>query len=270
MTFEKLEKRARKNWEDIEDGFTPIIRVGAATCGLAAGAGEVIEAIEEEIRKLSLSVKVIKAGCIGCCYAEPLMDIKKPGKPRIMYNYVIPDKVREIMRDYLVSDNPRPDLAMGTVGGDTIEDIPKFFELPYYKPQVRLITENCGTIDPKDIDQYIANGGFEGFKKALSLSPDEVIEEVKKSGLRGRGGAGFPTGLKWSFCRGAKNFPKYIICNADEGDPGAFMDRSVLEGDPYRVLEGMLIGGYAIGASEGYIYCRAEYPLAIELITNAL
>jgi NADH-quinone oxidoreductase subunit F len=164
----------------------------------------------------------------------------------------------------------RPDLAMGTIGNEEIDDIPRFFDLPYYKPQVRLITENCGTIDPRDINQYIASGGFEGLHTALSMSPEEVIAAVKASGLRGRGGAGFPTGLKWDFCRKAHGSPKYLICNADEGDPGAFMDRSVLEGDCYRVLEGMLIGGYAIGASEGYIYCRAEYPLAVELITNAI
>jgi len=270
MTFEELRERAQKKWKEIEGGAIPLIRVGAATCGLAAGAGEATEAIEEEVKKLNLDVKIVKVGCIGCCYAEPLIDIKKPGRPRIMYNYVTPDEAREITRDYIVADNPRPDLAMGTMGKGEVEDIPRFFELPYYKPQVRLITENCGTIDPRDIDQYIANGGFEGLKKALSMSPDDVIEVVKKSGLRGRGGAGFPTGLKWGFCRGAKGSPKYIICNADEGDPGAFMDRSVLEGDPYRVLEGMLVGGYAIGAPEGYIYCRAEYPLAVELITNAL
>ena len=270
MTIEELQQRAREKWKEIEEGSLSLIRVGAATCGLAAGAGEVIEAIEEEVKKLNLDVNIINVGCIGCCYAEPLIDIKKPGKPRVMYNYVTPDKAREITRDYIVTDNPRPDLAMGAIGNGEVDDIPKFFELPYYKPQVRLITENCGTIDPRDIDEYIANGGFEGLKKALSMKPEDVIEEMKKSSLRGRGGAGFPTGLKWGFCREAKGSPKYLICNADEGDPGAFMDRSVLEGDPCRVLEGMLIGGYAIGASECYIYCRAEYPLAIELIKNAI
>ena len=270
MTFEELQERAREKWKDTEESSTPIVRVGAATCGLAAAAGEVIEAIEDEVKQLNLEVKLVSVGCIGCCYAEPLIDIKKPGKPRIVYSFITPDKAREIIKDYIVDDNPRPDLAMGTIGEGEVEDIPRFFELAYYKPQVRLITENCGTIDPRDIHQYIANGGFGGLKRALSMSPDDVVEEVKKSGLRGRGGAGFPTGLKWSLCREAKGSPKYLICNADEGDPGAFMDRSVLEGDPYRVLEGMLIGAYAIDASEGYIYCRAEYPLAVELISNAI
>jgi len=254
----------------MEEGSRSLIRVGAATCGLAAGAGEVIEAIGKEVHTLHEDTTILHVGCIGCCYAEPLVDIKKPGKPRIMYRNVTPDTIREIIKDYFVNDNPRPDLAMGTIGNGEVDDIPNFFDLPYYRPQVRLITENCGTIDPRDIDQYIANGGFEGLHTALSMSPEEVIAAVKTSGLRGRGGAGFPTGLKWDFCRKAHGSPKYLICNADEGDPGAFMDRSVLEGDCYRVLEGMLIGGYAIGASEGYIYCRAEYPLAVELITNAI
>jgi len=270
MTIEGLQKRAIEKRKAMEEGSHSLIRVGTATCGLAAGAGEVIEAIEKEVATLHEEVTILHVGCIGCCYAEPLVDIKKPGKPRIMYDNVTPDTVREIIKDYFVNDNPRPDLAMGTIGNGEIDDIPRFFDLPYYKPQVRLITENCGTIDPRDIDQYIANGGFEGLHTALSMSPEEVIAAVKASGLRGRGGAGFPTGLKWDFCRKAHGLPKYLICNADEGDPGAFMDRSVLEGDCYRVLEGMLIGGYAIGASEGYIYCRAEYPLAVELITNAI
>ena len=270
MTIEELQQRAKEKYKEIEEGPRSLIRVGAATCGLAAGAGEVIEAIEKEVNTLHVNVTILHVGCIGCCYAEPLVDIKKPGKPRIMYRNVTPDTIREIIKDYLVDNNPRPDLAMGTIGNGEVDDIPNFFDLPYYKPQVRLITENCGTIDPRDIDQYIANGGFEGLHTALSMKPEEVIAAVKTSGLRGRGGAGFPTGLKWDFCRKAHGSPKYLICNADEGDPGAFMDRSVLEGDCYRVLEGMLIGGYAIGASEGYIYCRAEYPLAVELIINAI
>jgi len=270
MTIEELQQRAKEKWKAIEEGPRSLIRVGTATCGLAAGAAEVIEAIEKEVDKLDEDVTILHVGCIGCCYAEPLVDIKKPGKPRIMYGNVTPDTAKEIITDYFVDNNPRSDLAMGTIGNGEVDDIPTFFDLPYYKPQVRLITENCGTIDPRDIDQYIANGGFEGLNKALSMKPEEVIAAVKTSGLRGRGGAGFPTGLKWDFCRKAHGSPKYLICNADEGDPGAFMDRSVLEGDCYRVLEGMLIGGYAIGASEGYIYCRAEYPLAVELIRNAI
>ncbi|MDO8491227.1 MAG: NADH-ubiquinone oxidoreductase-F iron-sulfur binding region domain-containing protein, partial [Dehalococcoidia bacterium] len=169
-----------------------------------------------------------------------------------------------------VKDNPRPDLALGTIGEGAIQGIPRFFDLPELKPQVRIVLRNCGNIDPESINQYIATGGYSGFVRALSISPDAVIAEMKKSGLRGRGGAGFPTGQKWEFCRKSPGNEKYVICNADEGDPGAFMNRSLLEGDPHSVLEGMLVGAYAIGATEGYIYCRAEYPLAIDRLNIAL
>jgi NADH:ubiquinone oxidoreductase subunit F (NADH-binding)/ferredoxin len=149
-------------------------------------------------------------------------------------------------------------------------DIPKLFELPMLKPQVRIALRNCGIIDPENINHYIASGGYSGLEKALGMAPEAVIEEMKKSGLRGRGGAGFPTGLKWEFCHKSLGAVKYVICNADEGDPGAFMDRSLLEGDPHAVLEGILIGAYAIGATDGYIYIRAEYPLAIQRLKVAL
>jgi NADH-quinone oxidoreductase subunit F len=149
--------------------------------------------------------------------------------------------------------------------------LPTYPDLPFYRKQVRVALNNCGMVNPESLEDYLATDGFQGLSRALaSMTPDEVIEEVKDSGLRGRGGAGFLTGVKWEFCRKARGMPKYVICNADEGDPGAFMDRSILEGDPYAVLEGMTIAGYAIGAQEGYIYCRAEYPLAIVRLKNAI
>ncbi|HEY33564.1 MAG TPA: FAD-dependent oxidoreductase [Dehalococcoidia bacterium] len=204
------------------------------------------------------------------CYAEPLVDIIKPGRPRICYGNVTPEILVELIEDYLVNDNPRPDLAIGTIGEDTIEGIPKLADLPIMKPQVRISLRNCGHIDPDDIRQYIANSGYNGIIRALDMTPKEVIDEVSKSGLRGRGGAGASTGFKWERLWEAPGNEKYLICNADEGDPGAFMDRSLLEGDPHSVLEGMLIGAYATGASHGYIYCRAEYPLAIQRLKTAI
>ncbi|MEE9399291.1 MAG: NADH-quinone oxidoreductase subunit NuoF, partial [Dehalococcoidales bacterium] len=222
------------------------------------------------LAKHNLEASITRVGCIGLCYTEPLVDIAKPNRPRICYGNVTPEIVTQLIEDYIVKDNPRPDLALGTIGDGSADGISRLSELPMLKPQVRIALRNCGIIDPEDINQYIAHGGYSGLEKALQLPPDEVIEAIKKSGLRGRGGAGFPTGLKWEFCRKASGDVKYVICNADEGDPGAFMDRSLLEGDPHSVLEGLLIGAYAMGASEGYIYIRAEYPLAIERLKLAL
>ena len=269
--FHEIRERAISQWHQLQNGVKPRILVGAATCGKAAGADEVLRAIEVELAKRDIAATVTQVGCLGMCYAEVLVDIAKPGKPRIVYGSVTPEIAAQLIEDYLVKDNPRPDLALGTIGeAGSIEGIPPLDELPMLKGQMRIALRNCGHIDPENIDHYIANDGFTGLIKALEMAPEEVIEIVKKSGLRGRGGAGFPTGLKWGFCRSASGAPKYLVCNADEGDPGAFMDRSLLEGDPFSVLEGMLIAAYAIGSTDGYIYVRAEYPLAIQRLNIAL
>ena len=270
MTFDEIRSRAAAEWEALERSDRPRIFVGAATCGRAAGAMAVLEAINSALAERKLSADVIQVGCIGLCYAEPIVDIVKPGRPHIFYSNLTAESVTQLVDDYLVNDNPRPDLALGTSGDGRVGDIPELFDLPMLKPQVRIALRNCGIIDPENINHYIARGGYSGLVRTLAIKPEEVIEEVKKSGLRGRGGAGFPTGTKWEFCRNSPGTTKYIICNADEGDPGAFMDRSLLEGDPHAVLEGMLIGAYAIGATDGYIYIRAEYPLAITRLDVAL
>jgi len=270
MTFEEMRSQAIAEWEALEHSDKPHILIGSATCGRAAGAGPVLEAIKSTLAQHNLEAVITQVGCIGLCYTEPLVDIVKPGQPRICYHAVTPEIIPQLIEDYIINDNPRPDLALGTIGDGSIEGIPRLFEIPMLKPQVRIALRNCGIIDPEDIKQYIAHGGYSGLVKALGMTPEEVIEEVKKSGLRGRGGAGFPTGLKWEFCRKSPGTTKYLICNADEGDPGAFMDRSLLESDPHSVLEGFLIGAYAIGATDGYIYVRAEYPLAIERLRIAL
>lgn len=270
MTFDEIQSQALSEWEALQHSEKLRIFVGTATCGRAAGAMDTLEAIHRELSRRGIDAIVTQVGCIGLCYAEPLVDIIKPSRPRICYSGVTPEIVSQLIEDCIINDNPRPDLALGTIGEDGIDGIPRLFELPMLRPQVRVALRNCGHIDPEDIKQYIACDGYGGLAKALEMSPEQVIEEVKKSGLRGRGGAGFPTGRKWEFCRRAPGKEKYLICNADEGDPGAFMDRSLLEGDPHAVLEGMLIGAYAIGTSHGYIYCRAEYPLAIERLQIAL
>jgi NADH-quinone oxidoreductase subunit F len=270
MNFDEMRSQAIAEWEALAKSEIPRILIGTATCGRAAGAEEVLEVAEKELAQRNIKAAVSHVGCIGTCYAEPLVDIIKPGSPRISYRNVTPEIITQLIEDYIAGDNPHPELAMGIVGEGSVDGIPKLFELPALKPQVRIILRRCGSIDPESINQYIATGGYSGIAKALTMTPEDVIELIKQSGLRGRGGAGFPTGTKWEFCRRSPGTEKYIICNADEGDPGAFMNRSLLEGDPHSVLEGMLIGAYAMGASHGYIYCRAEYPLALERLDLAL
>jgi NADH:ubiquinone oxidoreductase subunit F (NADH-binding)/(2Fe-2S) ferredoxin len=261
---------AKKKWDDLENSKVPIIYVGAASCGRAAGALEVLKGIDAFLTESKIPAMVIQVGCIGPCYLEPLMDIKLPGQPRVSYNNVNDKTLPIILKSHLLEGVPHAKLALGNFGKESFRDIPRFFDLPMLKPQVRIVLRNCGFVDPEDIDQYLAVDGYQGLMNALKMSPDDVIGAVRQSGLRGRGGAGFPTFKKWSACRNAPGEQKYLICNADEGDPGAFMNRSLIESDPHAVLEGMLIAGYAIGASKGVIYIRAEYPLAIERLKKAI
>ncbi len=270
MVFEEIKREAMSYWEAMKNSPKPRILIGMGTCGMAAGAEDILVALGKELASRKIEADIIQVGCIGLCYAEPLIEIIKPGMPSVFYANLTPELVAEIVNDYLLLDNPRADLAFGTRQEGFLKGISRLSDLPVLKPQVRITLRNCGNIDPEDIRYYIASGGYGGLRKALDMKPQEVIDEIKKSGLRGRGGAGFPTGSKWQFCHDAPGTTKYIICNADEGDPGAFMDRAVLEGDPHAVLEGMLIGAYAIGASNGYIYVRAEYPLAIRRLRVAL
>jgi len=223
-----------------------------------------------EAQRRGADWRLIEVGCIGPCYAEPIVCIAKPRRPMVCYQSVTAERARQLIDRYLDGDDPAAEHALGTLGDGTIDGIPPLFETPVFKAQVRRTLRLCGLIDPTNIDHYLAHGGYGGLEKALRMQPEEVIEEVKRSGLRGRGGAGFPTWRKWQFCRDAPGEVKYLVCNADEGDPGAFMNRSLLEGDPHSVLEGMLVAGYAIGARHGYIYCRAEYPLALERLAVAL
>ncbi|HOP87966.1 MAG TPA: NADH-quinone oxidoreductase subunit NuoF [Acetomicrobium flavidum] len=239
------------------------VRVGMASCGLASGA----EPVYKELKKLlegKNEVILKQVGCIGLCSYEPLVEVDIDGK-RTIYGDMTPALAQELVNS---SFSPTQTLREKVVYSNEIEEAPENRRM---NKQVRIVLANCGIIDPERIDEAISRGAYKALAKALkTMSPEEVIDEVYRSGLRGRGGAGFPTGLKWKFTRQAKEEPKYIICNADEGDPGAFMDRSVLEGDPHAVIEGMIICAYAVGASHGYIYCRAEYPLAIKRLNIAL
>lgn len=270
MNFEEIKNQAIVQWKAMQQSKKTRILIGMGTCGRAAGAEDILDALNRELAQQHIQADILPVGCIGLCYAEPLIEVIKPGMPSVFYGNLTTELIPEIIKDYLVNGNPRSDLALGIRGEGMLEGITNLFDLPVLKPQVRISLRNCGNIDPENINHYIANGGYEGLAKALRMDPQEVIDEMKKSGLRGRGGAGFPTGAKWQFCHDARGDVKYIICNADEGDPGAFMDRALLESDPHAVLEGMLIGAYGIGASEGYIYIRAEYPLAIQRLRTAI
>ena len=239
-----------------------IVKVGLASCGRAAGAMEVYDKLKEYLEQNEGAYILKKTGCIGMCFEEPIVSLSGSELGEITLGKVNAENVINLIEEYRKDIIPSSNIILS----DKVE-------APYndlFAYQQRIVLQNCGRIDPLSIEDYEASGGYQALRKALTLSPQEIINEVKISGLRGRGGAGFPTGLKWSFAASAKSDIKYIICNADEGDPGAFMDRSVLEGDPHRVLEGMIIGAYAIGAHKGYIYCRAEYPLAIEHLKMAL
>lgn len=230
------------------------ILVGYGSCGAAAGADEVYKELKPWAKEHD--IPLAKTGCIGLCYLEPIVDVYDDDHS--MRRFVRVD-ASEMDAFFEAMEHPEEKEMLIS------EEHQKAWE-----NQLQIVTGNCGSIDAESIDDYIAHEGYEGLKKALTETRDEVIKEIEISGLRGRGGAGFPTYFKWRAAKDAKEHPKYIVCNADEGDPGAFMDRSVLEGDPHAVLEGMMIAGYAIGAEEGYIYCRAEYPMAIERLTIAI
>jgi len=269
-TFVEIQRQAQQEWDELQNGNKPQIIVGTATCGRSAGAMAVIETFKKTLKEKNIEATIVEVGCIGPCYAEPLVNIAKPGKPVVIYKNVTTDMVSELIDNYLLGDDPLPQYTLGTLGDGEIDGTPRLLDTPSFKPQERRVFRNCGIIDPTNINHYIANQGYEGLNKALQMQQEDVVEVMKKSGLRGRGGGGFPAGRKWEAGMKAKGTEKYVVCNADEGDPGAFMDRAVIEGDPHSVIEGMIIAGYTIGSDTGYIYVRAEYPLAIRRLERAI
>ncbi|WP_324718063.1 NADH-quinone oxidoreductase subunit NuoF [Carboxydochorda subterranea] len=285
------------------------VRVGAGSCGLAAGAERVIEALQQALQEAGVSATVRRVGCMGLCEREVLVDVRRPGAATLTFGPVSPDAARRLVDRYVVHGVVPEDLLVGVALGEPPGDVeapvergpaagrgngreagnaearaagapaaaacvqvlPRVDQLPLMQKQQRIVLANCGRIDPTRIDEYVAAGGYRALEKALrSMTPEQVLAEIERSDLRGRGGAGFPTGRKWRMASQQPDPERYVVCNADEGDPGAFMDRSVLEGDPHRVLEGMALAAYAIGARHGYIYVRAEYPLAVERIQKAI
>jgi len=238
------------------------VKVGLASCGVAAGAKEVYLALEQYLKEKNKPVTLKKTACIGMCFEEPIVQFEGSELGSIHIGKANPETITQILEDYIAGKAPAENIILAEkISGK---------HNALLANQQRIVLRNCGIIDPECIEDYEARDGYKALQKALQMEKTAIIEEIKKSGLRGRGGAGFPTGLKWQFCASENSDKKYVICNADEGDPGAFMDRSTLEGDPHSVIEGMIIGAYAIGANEGYIYCRAEYPMALEHLKTAI
>jgi NADH:ubiquinone oxidoreductase subunit F (NADH-binding)/Pyruvate/2-oxoacid:ferredoxin oxidoreductase delta subunit/(2Fe-2S) ferredoxin len=260
------------------------VNIGMASCGIAAGAKASLEKALHELPQGN-GTHLCQTGCIGFCEEEPLVEICAAGRPRVMYKHMTADKILDAIHGYtqgdynkkwilgqirdprsLLEDNTKNPLSHVT----PLEEIPFLEDIPFYNKQIKIALRNCGYIDPDSIEEYIARGGYRAFLSALSqMQPAQIITTIKESGLRGRGGGGFLTGVKWETCAKQRG-ERYIICNADEGDPGAYMDRSILEGDPHSILEGMLIAGRAIGSKQGFIYVRHEYPLAVKRLITAI
>ena len=250
-----------------EQGNT--VLVGAATCGIAAGANKVVEAFFQQLEKAGVEATILKVGCMGHCYAEPMAVVKRPGFPAIVFNLLNPGTVRVLVQKYFVEQDPFVESFMGATAKNDFE-FPTLADLPRYGLEHRRLLRRGGIHDPHNLGQALALGAYEGLVKALGMSPDEIIDALKQSGLRGMGGAGFPVWRKWESCKNQPDPVRYIICNGDEGDPGAFMDRTVLESDPNAVIEGMAVCALAVRAKQGYVYVRAEYPLAVKNLQQAI
>lgn len=238
--------------------------VGLGSCGLAAGAGKTYEEFKRIKKTDKLDFTLKKTSCVGMCYREPLVEVVDD-TGSYLYGGVDEKRVDEIIEKHIKDISPIPEYIVSSNKKDGLDE-------EFFAGQVKIALRNCGHIDPESINEYEANNGYNAMRKIAgqSIKPDDIINMVLDSGIRGRGGGGFPAGMKWKFARNNESGQKFVICNADEGDPGAFMDRSIIEGDPHSIIEGMVICGYAIGAAEGYIYCRAEYPLAIKRLNIAI
>jgi NADH:ubiquinone oxidoreductase subunit F (NADH-binding)/NAD-dependent dihydropyrimidine dehydrogenase PreA subunit len=300
-TLERRRQRAEARWAALAASPRPVVYIGMGSCGLAAGAGDVHAALSAHLQERGIDAAIVKVGCIGPCYLEPFVDVQLPGKPRLSYANMTAETAVKTFDKLLAGEVPKPHLvghlgdghadgawpfaasasAVESAGHDNgpadapgaaagFDGVPRFADHPMLQHQTRIVLRNCGLIDPDEVDHYLARGGYRAIERCLDMSGQDVIDIVKEAGLRGRGGAGFPTWQKWTYCRQTETDERYLICNADEGDPGAFMNRSLIEGDPHALLEGMLIAAYAIGATHGYIYIRAEYPLAIQRLRGAL
>jgi len=268
--YDLLRQAADAKHTAFEQSPVPKIHIGMATCGIASGALDTKAAFEETLTERGIAAEIHTVGCHGHCYAEPVVIIDHPasGFPPVFYHEVTPGKARMLTKLFLEEGDPRFEHVFGA----TVENemIPTVMEFSRFNQEKRIVMEKCGRIDPESIDEYIAAGGYSALVETLGLAPDQIVDVIKSSGLRGRGGAGFPTGDKWELAAAVDAGAKIVICNADEGDPGAYMDRTILESNPHQVLEGLAICAYAVGAGRAIVYVRAEYPLAVRTLRTAL
>jgi NADH-quinone oxidoreductase subunit F len=266
--FNTIRDEAQRDRDAFREMSLPIIHIGMASCGIASGALETKTAFEEALTERKIDARIHPVGCIGHCYGEPVVIIENPGFPPIFYHQVTPGKARMLVKSFLEEGDPLFEHLLGAMEENDL--IPSVKDFPRFNQETRAVMEKCGLIDPEDIDDYIAGGGYLALVKSLQQSPADVIKEIQEAGLRGRGGAGFPTARKWKLAMAAEAGEKIVICNGDEGDPGAYMDRTILESNPHQVLEGMAICAHAIGATKAIMYVRAEYPLAVKRIEKAI
>ena len=270
-SYSALRAQSDRHWQELTSGDRPWIRVGAAMCGHAAGAYEVIDALKAEIEGRGIDARIDEVGCLGICFAEPLVDVLKPGGSRLFFNNVAPADAPRIVGEYMVDGRVPADNVLGYLGKDPIDGASNLDSLPGIRYQQRVALRNAGHIAPGDIYQYIALGGYAALSKAVSeMGPEAVIKEVTESGLRGRGGAAFPTGVKWSFLVRSPGSSKYILCNCEEGDPGAYNDKGILESDPHILLEGLAIAGFATGATNGIVFIRHGHDGPIDRTERAI
>ncbi|MBN2707294.1 MAG: SLBB domain-containing protein [Deltaproteobacteria bacterium] len=254
---------------ELKNASVPVIYVGCATCGRAAGALETIAGFKEALEANGIEAIIRKVGCLGHCYAEPLVIIQNPGFPPLLYQKIGAGEAGILVRSFLKDGgDPCYEYLLGALEAD--DNFPTLMDYPRYLFENRVIMEHCGLIDPEDVDHYLAVGGYSALAQGLEEGGARVLEEIKTANLRGRGGAGFPAGRKWEIARNVKAFDKLVICNGDEGDPGAYMDRTLLESNPHQVLEGLALAALAVGAGQALLYIRAEYPLAVEIIERAI
>ena len=266
--FQTLLQQANERWAELH--ARPWIRIGTGLMGLAAGARDTLGALRHDLAQAGVQATISEVGTTGLCYAEPLVDVYIPGGPRVLYGNVGPELVPEIVERHVKGGEPVVELALASVDVD-VPGIPRREQLPMMREQVRIMLRNAGEIDPRDVHQYIARGGFAGLDKALfSMDPEAVVQMVKDSGLRGRGGAAFPTGMKWGFLAGNPAPVKYILCNCEEGDPGAFNDKTILESDPFTLIEGCIIAGFATGATNGIVFIRHGHDAPIDRTRAAI